>query len=409
MPKEEVYKAIEGVPQKYMVGFDHPETLTLEMQLGWVEDTYTITQTHEYLMGEVYRLDAEYKRKPLRCNYKKQYLWCDRFWMRPQLKGRELFLQDYDIGPGFRLKLSSFYQHEQVWGQPWPFDPLVERKDDRMGAEEDTKLLKRLDKGPPNAKNRLFCFTWTGGKATEYRAMADKLGQNIACFALEMPGNDERDMDEGYPDGAFAVEVIAMSLQKEMKKPGNNYFFAHSQSTHIAYYVAKALKKSFNVSLRGLFVSSFPVPAELPFIHLDTMLDRQNVCVPLRYFVGYIKQGYGIKPVTGFKSPMGSTGYQQQENWPYSRGVIRDHWMTKAFPLPNSDEPLDCTIVAFHAKDDKAVSIDQVQKWKELASSANKRQFNVIRMDGDHAWFVNSTKLSEDLAKELTKLISVIQ
>merc|ERR550514_1447729 len=151
-----------------MLGFDHPESLNFEMRLTWVEDTWTIMRTQEHLMAEINRMDGEYKRKPIRANYSRKYLWHNRMWLRPKLQGRELNLQDYTVEPGFRAKVSPYHTSEFVFGQPWPFEMDKNRpmyKVDQANVFdplEDPGMLKRLDKGPPTAKQRIFLFPYLG-------------------------------------------------------------------------------------------------------------------------------------------------------------------------------------------------------------------------------------------------------
>uniref|UniRef100_A0A7S4US98 Thioesterase domain-containing protein n=1 Tax=Alexandrium monilatum TaxID=311494 RepID=A0A7S4US98_9DINO len=407
-PKEEVYKAIERQPQRMMLGFDHPETLQLEMQLTWVDDTYTIDQTHEVLMSKVLELDAEYRRKPLQCkNYYKKFIFFDRFWLRPRINGTELLLQDYGIEPGYRVKLNPMYQFERVWGCPNPVEPRLEKTADQMEPMEDKGLLVRLDKGPPTAKNRLFLFPWMGGRSANYASVAEKLPKDYACFALELPGRGDRESDEGYPSGEFQVEVIAKTLAKEMKKPGNNYFFGHSEGAHFAYYVSKVLSQQYFISPRLLVVSNSMVPAAMPSANIATLRDRHNACIPLRIFVGMIKEGWGVDAKLGYKSHMGYNAYQSQEMWPLARATIMDWWSTKEFPLPGADAPLDIPVAAIHGQDDPVISADMVAEWRGL--TRQPREFEVVKMDGGHLWFHGSSERSEALAMELSRLIRKFQ
>lgn len=407
-PKEEVYKAIDRQPQKIMLGFDHPETLQLEMQLTWVDDTFTIDQTHEVLMNKVLELDAEYRRKPLQCkNYYKKYIFFDRFWLRPTLYGTDLLLQDYNIEPGYRVKLNPMYQFERVWGCANPVEPKKERPADQMDPSEDKALLVRLDKGPPTAKNRVFLFPWMGATAAMYQPVADKLPKDYAVFALALPGRGDREGDEGYPTGEFTIEVMAKTMAKEMKKPGNNYFFGHSQGAHFAYYVSKVLSRQHGVSPRALIVSSFMVPSAIPILNISTLRDRHNACVPLRMFVGMIKQGWGTDAKLGYKSHMGWCAYQSQENWPNARATLMDWWSAKCFPLPGASEPLDIPIVALHGQDDKVISADMMSEWKGLTRQA--RDFDVVKVDGDHLWFYNNEARAEVLASEISRMIRKFQ
>lgn len=400
-PKQEIYKAIEGVPQKVLVGYDHPETLQLEMQLSWAQDTYTIHELHEHLMAEVLRLDAEYKRRALRLNYSQKYLWFDRFVMRPRIKDRELLLQDYGFKTGWRVRLTPAYSYEKMWGSPNPYIPEHERPANQMGPQEDKDLLRRLDSGPPTARVRLFLFPWLGGSTNAYRPVLEKLPKDWGVYAIELPNHAERkDEDEGYPTGQFQCEVMALTLAKEMKKPGSNLFFAHSQGTHFAYYTAKFLKRDHNIAPKCFFISNFFVPAASPLMDVSTLRARENLCVPLRIFVGLIKGGWGCNPKLGYKSGMGFCSYQHEDMWPFARTIIYDHWSTKEFPLPGADERLSCPIFAFYGKDDRAVSYDMVLEWRGLSSAPEK--FECKQMDGGHLWFSDSTKHAEALAKELS-------
>ncbi|CAJ1345722.1 unnamed protein product [Effrenium voratum] len=401
--QEEIYKAVEGKTQKIMLGFDHPESLQFEMQLTWVEDTWTVEQLHDHLLSEVRRLDAEYRRKPIRGNYSQKYVWFDRFILRPRVQGRELTLQDYGIEPGFRVKISPFYQSEMMWAQPWPFDLSKERPKEQTQPAEDPQLLLRLDKNSTGLSTRVFFFPWLGGNSSAYLPVVQKMPKDIACYALDMPGRGEREDAEGYPNGPFAVKVIAMTMAKEMKQRGTNYIFAHSQGSHFAYYVAKLLRSNYNVKVKALFVSNFAVPSSIPLMDLSTLRNRQAMCVPLRIFTNLVKGGWGCDPKLAYKSHMGYQAYQSQELWPVARSLIMDHWITKEFPLPGADEPLECPIVAFFGKEDAAVSLAQVSAWQYL--SGDPDSFKVIEMDGGHMWFQNSSTRCEALANELAKLV----
>eukprot|EP00439_Symbiodinium_sp_Y106_P045845 s402_g5.t2 len=425
--KEELYKAVEGKSQRIMLGFDHPETLQFEMQLTWVEDTWTVDQLHDHLMSEVRRLDAEYRRKPLRGNYSQKYLWFDRFVLRPRVQGRELTLQDYGIEPGYRVKVSPFYQSEQMWGQPFPFDHSKERPLDQLTPCEDPKLLVRLDKGSGDFLTRIFFFPWLGGNSSAYIPVVQKMPKDICCYALEMPGRGEREADEGYPTGTFAIKVMAMLWRmpkrkaiaevnhigllpptlyfamQEMKRRGSNYVFAHSQGSHFAYYVVKRLRYEHNVEIKGLFVSNFGVPSAMPSLDLSTLQKRQQICVPLRIFTNLVKGGWGCDPKLAYKSHMGYQAYQSQELWPVARSLLIDHWITKDFPLPEADHPLFCPVVAFYGTEDEAVPRSAVNEWKNL--SADPDMFKVIEMPGGHMWFQNNSSRCEALAIELDRLM----
>lgn len=129
-----------------------------------------------------------------------------------------------------------------MWGQPNPFKPHLERPQSKWDADEDPRLVRRLDKGPPNVNKRVFVFAGLAGGMSQYQAMVAKFPSDLGCYIVDLPTRGDRDLDENYPTGVFAIEVICKTISKEMKKQGSNYFFAHSQGSHLAYYCAKKIE-----------------------------------------------------------------------------------------------------------------------------------------------------------------------
>jgi len=312
-------------------------------------------------------------------------------------------LQDFGFEPGYHVKVTGGYTMETMWGEPVVWQPHLQRRADQMDPQVDEELLVRLDKGGASTRARIVCFPWLGGQSSAYIPLAQRMPKDVALYAIEPPGKGERESAEGYPTGEFLIEVMAKTLAKEMKKPGNTYFFAHSQGSSFAYYVAKLLSREFNVRPKGLFVSSFAVPAAYPTVDVSTQRARHNLCIPLRIFTGLVKQGWGTDPKLGYKSHMGPMAYQSVDLWPAARNVLTDWWITKDFPLPGADEPLDVPIAAFHGEDDLAVSRADVEEWKGVTSFPGK--FELISMDGNHLWFSTSSKNCELLAEELARLV----
>merc|ERR1712130_1046606 len=129
-----------------------------------------------------------------------------------------------------------------MWGMADPHDASMERPADKMGSDDDPNLLVKVGNGNLNARNRLFCWTWLGGQSASYMSMANALPKDWVCIVLEMPNRGNRSDDEGYPSSKFAVEVMAKTLVKVMRKPGSNYFFAHSHGSNFMYYATKLLQ-----------------------------------------------------------------------------------------------------------------------------------------------------------------------
>mmetsp|Transcript_147056 Transcript_147056/g.273867 ORF Transcript_147056/g.273867 Transcript_147056/m.273867 type:complete len:428 (-) Transcript_147056:124-1407(-) len=401
--KDELYKAVEGKPQKILIGWDHPETTMLEMILTWMEDCFTIDQSHEWLMAETHRLQREYNRMPLRANYSMKYVWFDRFIMRPRCQGRELILQDYEILEGYRLRIAAFFQGEKMWGMCNPNDTSKERPKELMDPLEDPNMLVRLDKGAPSPRKKLFMFTWLGGDSNGYKFVASKLPADWGVWVLEMPGHADREEDEGYPDGDFAVKMMTRTVGQLLSKQGGGefYIYGHSQGSQFAFYTIHELYQTFGFKPKFFALSNFACPSAMGKVDVSTLRARNNLCVPLRIFHGLIKGGWGTDPKLGYKSYMGWQQYQHADLWPAARTVIQDHWITKVFPRPNCDQRLCCPIKVFYGEEDPAVSLDMVKEWKGYSSIPEF--FEVEQMGGGHMWFQASSKRAEALANGLAK------
>merc|ERR1719482_75010 len=118
------------------------------------------------------------------------------------------------------------------------------------------------------------------------------------------------------------------------------------------YYTTKKLYQEYGLQPSYAAVSNFAVPSTSSSVSMKTLRDRNNQCVPLRIFIGLIKGGWGLDPKLGFKSHTGWQQYQTAEMWPTAKMIISDHWITKDFPLPRCDEPLNVPIVALYGRED---------------------------------------------------------
>lgn len=396
--EEKIYEPIEGVPQRILVGFDHPESLQFELQTTYVDDTFTIDELHDHLMGEVMKIQHEHNRKPLMCDYSKKHLYFDRLFMRPRAHGREFTLQDYGFRPGYRVKLTPFYGSEKMWGSPIPTKPETQNK--VAGPVADPKMMKRIDKGIPAPSRQLFCFPWLGGTLQIFDIIGRSAPRDCAVYAFELPGRGDREMDESYPSGEYLAHVYALTVLPQMKKkPNGNYFYGHSQGSHFAYYTIKILAKEHGIQPKAFFLSNFATPIGRAPRDLSTMRLRQQGLCTLKAFISLVKGGWGLDPKMAYKSHTGMCNYQLEDYWPLSKMIMIDWFQTLDFPLPNSDEPLPCPIHAIHGMQDKAVSRAMIQEWKGYSKDPNS--FQVSETDGEHLWWQGNKEKTEWLMQTI--------
>jgi surfactin synthase thioesterase subunit len=404
--EEPLYAAIEGVPQRILVGFDHPETLKFELQNTYVEDTITIDELHDHLMNEVMKIQHEHNRPPLKCDYSRKHLYFDRLYMRPRAYGRELTLQDYGFRPGYRVKLSPFYGSESMLGAPYPTKPEAQLKSLEPAA--DPVILRRIDKGAASPARQLFCFPWLGGNVETFSLLGKFAPKDMAVYAFQLPGRGDREKDESYPSGEHVTKVYAMSMVAQMKKkPNANYFYGHSQGTHFAYYTMKVLQRDYGIVPKGFFISNFPCPlGQLPRDFTNIRMRQQSLNC-LKVFMNLVKQGWGLDPKMAYKSHMGMCNYQLEDYWPAAKMVMQDWFMTFDFPLPNAEDPCPCPVKAIHGVGDKAVPTAQVLEWK--AYTSDPAQWELVETEGEHLWWMGNNTKGEWLMKTLDGFMKSIK
>lgn len=406
-PKEEVYKAVEGVTKKILMGYDHPECISLEMQNTFIEDTWTIDRLFDHLFGEVNIMDVEYRRERVHCNYSKKYLWYDRYHMRPRCKDTEFTCQDYELLPGFRMRMAPGYEYENMWGEPVPHEPELERPLDQMDPCEDKNLLRRLDSGPPTTRIRLFCFPFIAGNWGSMMALAQRVPKDWGVYMLSLPNHEDRLIDEVYPTGEFACEVFAKTLVREMRKPGANFFFGHLNGSHFAFYTAKILQRDYGMSPKAMFVSNFGVPSCIVPEDLGTLQRRSNCVVPLRILSNLVKGGWGVNPQFAYKSHMGHCSYQTADCWNSAKPLLTDHWLTMDFPLSYASEPVDCPIHVLYGKDDDKLSAAGIMEWKRVTSKPE--MFEMKKFEGGRHWFLTNAKSADEMADFLSASVGKLK
>jgi surfactin synthase thioesterase subunit len=114
-----------------------------------------------------------------------------------------------------------------------------------------------LARPAPQAKVRLFCFPHAGAGASGYREFGARLGPDIECIAVQLPGRETRIAERPVED----VEALAAELAPLVAARGAPRFalFGHSMGALIAFNVAHALRERAMEPVH-LFVSGRSAP-----------------------------------------------------------------------------------------------------------------------------------------------------
>jgi surfactin synthase thioesterase subunit len=110
---------------------------------------------------------------------------------------------------------------------------------------------------PAGAQTRLFCLPHAGAGASSYRDWFARLGPDIDCLPVQLPGRETRLAERPIDD----VDELVSELAPVLAAHGGPRFalFGHSMGALIAYATAHRLRES-GVAPIHLFVSGSSAP-----------------------------------------------------------------------------------------------------------------------------------------------------
>ncbi|HET8846180.1 MAG TPA: alpha/beta fold hydrolase, partial [Ktedonobacteraceae bacterium] len=112
------------------------------------------------------------------------------------------------------------------------------------------------------ARLRLFCFPYAGGRASIFRSWADDvLPADIEVCSIQLPGREERLREPPYKRLAPLVQELAEALVPYLDRPFA--FYGHSMGALVSFEVARQLRKEYDRHPVALFLAAFRAP-QLP-------------------------------------------------------------------------------------------------------------------------------------------------
>lgn len=127
--------------------------------------------------------------------------------------------------------------------------------------DTDTERLRRKalrHYGKPGSI-RLLCFHYAGGTAAMFRDWPDRLPQDVATVAVQLPGRDNRFDEPPHVHMGPLVEEVLELLDPLLDEPFA--FYGHSMGARVALALSHALRKAGRPGPRALFVASSAAPA----------------------------------------------------------------------------------------------------------------------------------------------------
>jgi len=228
----------------------------------------------------------------------------------------------------------------------------------------------------PQANLRLFCFPYAGGSSMIFRTWCNSLPHNVEVCAVEYPGRGRQMQSPPIAQLEPLVKAIASSVLPYLDKPFA--FFGHSMGGLVSFELTRLLRLDYNLKPFRLFICGRrapQIPPTKPPIHV---LPDPELLEELRTLNGTPKAVLENPELMQIFLPILRADFAVLETYTYT-----------------PQQPLDCPISIFGGWQDKEVSHEALQAWREQTIAT----FSLQMFDDDH-FFIHS---QQDL---LLKLIS---
>lgn len=223
----------------------------------------------------------------------------------------------------------------------------------------------RIFKPRPNARVRLFCFTYAGGSAQIYKDWGDTLGEDIEVCGIQLPGRAGRFRDARYTSVDAAVAAIVSEIEHLADRPVALY--GHSLGAAMAFEMGLALQAK-NKAPHMVIVSGMmspPNPSLEPAIyHLPDREFREKV----KEFEGTPQEILEHEELMDLMLPLLKADFTMADTYTYQQGRV-----------------LDCALVAHGGTEDAHTHEEGIVDWKNYTSGP----FNHHVFVGDH-FFINA-------------------
>lgn len=237
----------------------------------------------------------------------------------------------------------------------------------------------------PDAKIRLFCFPYAGGADHIFRGWQETLPKAIEVCPVRLPGRAQRIKEEAFTNLSQLVQAASQSLVSHLNKPFA--LFGHSMGALVCFELARQLRRDYGLQPSHLFVSACRSPQ-------ITIGDLHNHNFSKDEFMAEIRRVEGVSEEAIDDNELIDLAL------PYLKADIAV-CQTYAY---SPEQPLDCPITAFGGLQDRQVSRDCLEGWREHTI----RSFSLRILPGDH-YFLHASRslllrsITADLSQHVTK------
>lgn len=237
----------------------------------------------------------------------------------------------------------------------------------------------------PNARLRLFCFPYAGGRALIYRNWAESLPPMVEVMPVELPGRGSQMMEPAFTNLPQLIESLTPVLEPYLNMPFA--LFGHSMGAVISFELARFLRRKHRRMPLHLFVSGRPAPTVPESNPLMYQLPEDQFLEELQRLNGTPAEVLENTELIKLVIPLLRADFELIQTYAYE-----------------PDPPLDCPITAFGGLQDTEVVREDMEPWREETTS----DFRIHMLPGDH-FFLRMAEpllirlLTQDLYRMLSR------
>lgn len=231
----------------------------------------------------------------------------------------------------------------------------------------------------PQAGLRLFCFPYAGGRASIFRTWPDSLPMTIEVCSVELPGRASRLNEPPFTRLLPLVQALADALSPHLYKPFA--FFGHSLGALVSFELARQLRAQGAPAPVHLFVSGVGAPHIRNPDSAVHGLPEPQLKDKLRRLNGTPTAVLEHAELMQIMLPILRADFAIYETYAYA-----------------DEPPLGCPISVFGGVQDRAVSRERLEAWRDQTSTS----FSLRMLPGDH-FFIHTAQslLLRMLSQEL--------
>ncbi|MEM8827845.1 MAG: MupA/Atu3671 family FMN-dependent luciferase-like monooxygenase [Cyanobacteria bacterium P01_G01_bin.19] len=289
--------------------------------------------------------------------------------LAPSIKKNQLLGREND-----ELIHKNELQKEQFKLNNKPLLTDAKNSNNFKNKQKNVRPWLTIEHTRPEAKLRLFCLPYAGGRASAYKGWSEYLPSNIEVCVI--------DVLQTYEHLTDLFEALIPMLLPYLDKPFA--FYGHSLGALIAFELSRCLRKSYQLHPSYLFVAAqhapqlaFPYPSFADFNSPEAITLLKSL-IPIEFSKSRLQKKQLTKRLFHSLKP----GIViQNENYTYE-----------------VDNPLDCPIFAFGGVDDPILTQEYLKAWQEQTL----QEFQLKMLSGGHL-FLHECKT--ELLREMSLII----